>query len=268
MDEMPVCMGAKIFVVCRVWRGKTVLHIAASSAHNVCTTRNFIIAYSATDVQQYPNGRILEHVRRNAGFPANDFNAGASVKESAEMKTHSDAELFALLRGDVRTKESAFTELYNRHSPRVYQYCRYIMDDSDAADDVFQDTFIKFMQSAEKGTTVENVPAYLLRIARNLCLNAKRDNKLAAMDDIEDVQIPLEDKTVENRELGRLIEMALGLISEEYREAFILQEYNGLSYKEIADVMGVPVSTVRNRVVRAKKRLREILTPYLEEEKR
>ena len=113
------------------------------------------------------------------------------------MKTQSDAELFAMLRGDTRTKESAFTELYSRHSSRVYQYCRYIMDDGDAADDVFQDTFIKFLQSGERGTNVENVPAYLLRIARNLCLNAKRDNKLAGMDDIEDIQIPVEDTTVE-----------------------------------------------------------------------
>ena len=192
---------------------------------------------------------------------------GALSYRDERMKTHTDAELFILLRSNGREKEAAFTELYARYSSRVYQYCRYIMEDNDAADDVFQDTFIRFLKSAERGTEVANIPAYLLRIARNLCLNAKRDNKLAGMDDVDDIQVAVEDNAVENAELGRLIEMALSLLKEEYREAFILQEYNGLSYKEIADVTNVPITTVRNRVVRAKKQLREILTPYLEEEK-
>jgi len=184
------------------------------------------------------------------------------------MKAYGDTELFALLSGDPKSKESAFTELYTRHSSRVYRYCRYILADSDAADDVFQETFIRFLHSGEKATNVSNVPAYLLRIARNLCLNAKRDDKSAHSEVIEDLEIPMEDKTVEMAELGRLIEMALALLPEEHREAFVLQEYNGLSYKEIADVTNVPLTTVRNRVVRAKKKLREILTPYLEEQKR
>ncbi|HZV13474.1 MAG TPA: RNA polymerase sigma factor [Candidatus Kapabacteria bacterium] len=181
------------------------------------------------------------------------------------MKTYSDSELYALLRGDHRAKENAFTELYARYSSRVYVYCCRIMGDNVSAEDVFQETFIRFLQTAEKGQDVLNIPAYLLRIARNLCFNAKRDDKSAAALSVDDFQFSTEDKTVESAELGRLIEMALSLLTEEHREAFVLQAYNGLSYEEIAEVTNVPVTTVRNRVVRAKKRMREILSPYMEE---
>ena len=61
-----------------------------------------------------------------------------------------------------------------------------------------------------------------------------------------------------------MIDSALNLIPEEQAEAFMLQVYQGMSYNEIAEFFEVPVSTVRNWVVRAKKKLRDILIPYLE----
>jgi RNA polymerase sigma-70 factor (ECF subfamily) len=61
--------------------------------------------------------------------------------------------------------------------------------------------------------------------------------------------------------------MALELLGDEYREALVLQTYNELSYQEIAEIQGVPLTTVRNRIVRAKRKLREIVQPYLAENK-
>ena len=106
-----------------------------------------------------------------------------------------------------------------------------------------------------------NVPAYLLRIARNLCLNAKRDHKTTVA--LEDFHFQFEDRSAEHAELARLVAMALDLLPEEHREAISLQTYGGLSYQEIADIMGVPMTTVRNWIVRAKRKMRGILTPYL-----
>ena len=81
----------------------------------------------------------------------------------------------------------------------------------------------------------------------------------------DELEIPVEEHPVESRELERLVSTALDLLPEEQREAFVLQIYDGLSYKEIAEVIDRPVSTVRNPVVRAKQKVRKVLAPYLED---
>jgi len=133
--------------------------------------------------------------------------------------------------------------------------------DEALADDLFQDTFLRFLKSASQEREMTNVPAYLLRIARNLCLNAKRDHKTTVA--LEDFHFQFEDRSAEHAELARLVAMALDLLPDDHKEALSLQTYGGLSYKEIADIMGVPMTTVRNWIVRAKKKMREILSPYL-----
>jgi RNA polymerase sigma-70 factor, ECF subfamily len=176
------------------------------------------------------------------------------------VKSASDIQLYALLRSDAE-REAAFAELYARYSSRVWLYCRRIVGDEALADDLFQDTFLRFLKSAAQEREMTNVPAYLLRIARNLCLNAKRDHKTTVA--LEDFHFQFEDRTAEHAELARLVAMALDLLPEDHKEALSLQTYGGLSYNEIAEIMGVPMTTVRNWIVRAKKKMREILSPYL-----
>ncbi len=180
-----------------------------------------------------------------------------------DYSTLTDIELYELLRADG-TKETAFAEIYARYSQRVYMYCRKILADDTAADDVFQDTFIRFLRSVQDERDMTNVAAFLLRIARNLCLNWKRDHRSRTVE-FQDFHRPNEDKQVESREVAQLITMALDLLSDEYREALVLQMYHGMSYEEIGEQMQVPVSTVRNWVVRSKKRMRDILAPYFED---
>lgn len=181
---------------------------------------------------------------------------------SQDRTYQSDEKLYSMLRGSPREREVAFKELYARHSSRIYLYCRKVMGDNETAEDLFQQTFLRFLQSAGNERIMTNVAAYLLRIARNLCLNHRKKMGNATVP-LEDFQMPVEDTPLEDRELERMVSTALELLPEEYREAFVLQAYNGLSYKEIGEVTKAPVSTVRNRVVRAKQKIREILAPYL-----
>lgn len=64
-----------------------------------------------------------------------------------------------------------------------------------------------------------------------------------------------------------MIELAIELLPENYKEAFVLQVYEDFTYQEIADFLELPLPTVRNRIVRAKSKLRETLTPYLENQR-
>ena len=179
------------------------------------------------------------------------------------MAKYSDQELFDLIGDAGSDAECAFAELYNRYSPRVYAYCRRFIGNETEAQDVFQETFIRFHQSADGKREMTNAPAFLLRIARNLCVNLKRRTKSNVS--FEEYMSPdYEDKS-DQKELLKLVKGALELLSGDYREVFVLREYDGMSYQEIAKITDQPLSTVKVRIFRAKQKIREILEPYMTE---
>lgn len=180
-----------------------------------------------------------------------------------ETDFRTDSELFARLNDEHTVSERAFAELYARYAGRVYSFCLRFLGDADEAKDVYQDTFIRFYQSARREREMSNVPGFLLTIARNLCLNAKRDRKPTVT--VEDVEAALAVPGQEQREFTQLVTMALEMLPDDYREVFVLREYEGLTYAEIADIIDTSLPTVKVRIFRAKQRLRQILTPYLME---
>jgi RNA polymerase sigma factor (sigma-70 family) len=178
------------------------------------------------------------------------------------MLDPADQDLFCQLSaGDIQAQR-ALSVLYRRYAQRIYTYCRKIIGDGQVAEDLLQDTFVKFFEAGRQGRSVENVPGYLLTIARNLCFTHQVRAKRQFVP-FEDVHWVDTDAPYEQRELLQLIQASLELLPDEYREAFVLREYNGLSYAEIADVIGQSVDLVKVRIFRAKKKLREILAPYL-----
>ena len=67
------------------------------------------------------------------------------------------------------------------------------------------------------------------------------------------------------KERAELLEMAIESLPEKYREVIVLKEFLGFSYQEIADLLGVTLPSVRINIYRAKQKIKEILTPYLED---
>lgn len=175
----------------------------------------------------------------------------------------SDEQLYAMLFGSPTEKEIGFTELYRRHSQRIYQYSRRICGDDSMASDVLQETFLRFLNMSEYKSEMSNVAAFLLRIARNLCIDARK--KQSHTISLDDMEIPTHDTSLESKELRHLLVAALEALPDDHKEAIILQAYNGMSYQEIGEATNVPVSTVRNWVVRGKRKLREILATYIQE---
>lgn len=169
-----------------------------------------------------------------------------------------------MLRGGKRVSEPAFGELYRRYAPRVHAYCWRILEHRQEAEDVFQETFVRFFRSAREGREMTNVPGFLLRIARNLCLNLRRGaHPLTSIDGIE---ISGDANPIfENEELLRLIGAAVELLDDEFREAFVLREYDNLSYDAIAELTGTTVSNAKSRVFRARQRIRKLLDVNIRE---
>lgn len=174
-----------------------------------------------------------------------------------------DGELYSLLT-QRQHRERAFAEIYRRYSHRVFVYCRKILQNTNDAEDAFQDTFLKFLDSASASRQMTNLPGYLLTIARNCCMDIL-NKRSPHVELVEELHGASNDHTVEQDEINHLITMALELLPFHWREAIVLQLYADMSYQDIAHVLEVPVTTVRNWICRGKQRLREILQPYFDE---
>ena len=189
----------------------------------------------------------------------------------------SDSELIRAYRGG---DEQAFEILLTRHQERVYTKINFIVRDSELANDLFQDTFIKVVRLLKEGKYVEEgkfLP-WILRIAHNMSIDHFRRNKKMRMvrsrDEvdvfatIDTGDAHIEDLLVEDQihtDVRRLIDQ----LPEDQREVVRMRMYDGLSFKEIADTTGVSINTAVGRMRYAVINLRKIveenniqLTPY------
>lgn len=187
-------------------------------------------------------------------------------KKRSEART--DVELIeAFQAGDER----AYAELYVRRKSEVYTFClRMLGGDADAASDAFQEVFIKVYEKGDTFRDGTNVMGWLYMIARNTCLNVHRAKK--PNDTIENHQsLMSSDRTLapefgqEQSFLREMLEKAIASLPEEFREPFILREFDGFSYSEIAEMTGTTLAITKVRIHRAKQKMREILRPYLHE---
>lgn len=179
-------------------------------------------------------------------------------------KNTNDLELITILRKDKKLSSEAFKELYNRYSPNVHAYCFKIFKEEAVAEDIFQETFMRFYQNVKVQDGNVNVHGYLITIARNLSLNYKKKNERIVYSDKLDLHEGDYNRQ-DRKELLDLISMALELLDFTYKDAFVLREYNGLSYEEIAEVSGITLNNAKSRVFRARNKIREILKPYLKD---
>lgn len=185
------------------------------------------------------------------------------VSKTRNLRHHDDETLYALIAGEADVAAAAFGELYARHGSRLYAYCRTLCRNEDECNDVFQEAFTRFYEAARAGRPVRNVGAYLVRSARNICLNLRRDRKPTLP--VEDDTLGSFDPPAERSELLQLIRTAMELLPDDYREAFFLREFADLPYQEIAEITGTTSVNARIRVTRAREKLRGILQPYIAE---
>jgi RNA polymerase sigma-70 factor (ECF subfamily) len=174
-----------------------------------------------------------------------------------------DQELMVALKRADHGAEGAFAELYGRYAQRTYAFILRMMGNSVVSQDLLQEVFIKFYTACRQELVVTNTGAFILMIARNLCLNHKRDEH--STDSLDELLLPSNEfsHSVEDKELVDLITLALDLLQYEYREAFVLKYYQGYSYEEISRLTGDGIPALKNRVWRAKEQIRSILKPYI-----
>src|SRR5438094_567400 len=141
------------------------------------------------------------------------------------------------------------------------------------AEDVVQDAALRAFRFFE-GFRGENSRAWFLRIVRNTAFTALKrkrmdDQTITFDEELHGGQIPSLDPTValDRARDRQTVRAAIQQLPEEFREAITLRELEGMSYKEIADIAGVPIGTIMSRLARARRQLQLLLTKSFTESK-
>lgn len=160
--------------------------------------------------------------------------------------------------------ERAFTRLFERYEKRLLYYLRRVAG-PDAADDAFGETWLKAFRGIGRLERPAAFRPWLYRIGRNAAIDVvRRRGREIPLDDPRardavEAHVEEEDEPAYDDEDVALLHGALERISPIHREVLTLQLLEDLSYEEIADVVGVPVGTVRSRLHNARRSLgREI----------
>lgn len=179
------------------------------------------------------------------------------------------------LDGDVR----AFQELLDRHGKKVYNFILRNVGNRDLAEDLLQDVFMRVVKRASTFKEQSKFTTWLYTIARNLCIDHRRkaryrnhaelDKPLSRgeeegatlLDRMADKGPSTADK-VRDRRFTVALEEALGTLPLEQREVFEMREFQGLKFKEIAEVVGIPENTVKSRMRYALKALQTQLQDF------
>ena len=138
------------------------------------------------------------------------------------------------------------------------------------ADDVGQETFIRFYKALDSFRGDSAVSTYLTRIAINLSLNELKRRKRRNMffpkssDDVKDSIA--ETDQVEQTETQEIVQKGLGKLEQKFKTVIVLRLIDGYSTKETADILKLPEGTVLSRLARAQKKLKEILGPIYGEQ--
>lgn len=164
--------------------------------------------------------------------------------------------------------DAAFRTLYDAFERSLYIYCVRLLKNEAEAKDLFQDIWVRMYKMRGERIQVRRFSGLLFTVARNYCLNSIRDNRgfnnLSLDEMSDDSDVFLRSKDIENSDLRELLQKALSQLPFNQRESFILREYVGYNYTEIAEIMGTTAANVRARSHRARERLRTIVGAWME----
>ena len=160
----------------------------------------------------------------------------------------------------------AFGQLVRRHREGVINVVYRMCGDANLAEDAAQEAFIRAWQHLPSYRPRSPFRNWVYRIATNVALDALRRERETV--DIESLPLATSNErpqsTVEREERGERVRQAVVALPPASRAVLVLREYEGLSYREIADTLNIPMGTVMSRLNYARNRLRESLAPYLE----
>lgn len=160
--------------------------------------------------------------------------------------------------------KDAFSELVTRYKRLIYSVAYKFTRDSDEVNDLAQEAFIKIYKSLSKYDSKYRFSTWSVKVATNICLDHVRRKRIksVSLDEIENItggnNSP--EEYCLRREKSRELRDAIDGLPEIYREPIVMYHQKGMSYKEIAEALGKPMSIIKNRIFRARNALRESIS--------
>lgn len=180
-------------------------------------------------------------------------------------------------RGDQR----AFRALVERYQRKVYGLALGLLKDPDEARDMAQEAFLKAHQHLGSFQGTSSFYTWIYRITVNLCIDQLRragrggqvafdetvshDEAGSPADELSPRRLGFDPgRALQDKELRQRIQAALDTLSEQHRAVLLLREVDGMSYKELAEVLEIAEGTVMSRLFHARKRMQELLRGYVD----
>jgi RNA polymerase sigma-70 factor (ECF subfamily) len=161
-------------------------------------------------------------------------------------------------------RESQFEEVVMPHLDAAYNLARWLAGDDHDAEDIVQDACVRAFRFVN-GFRGGNSRSWLLTIVRNTAYTWLKQNRPQAIISVSENELAeIEDQSVSHEVThhqadSAILRAALEQLPSEFREALVLRELEGFSYKEIADVTDAPIGTVMSRIARGRKQLQDYL---------
>jgi RNA polymerase sigma-70 factor (ECF subfamily) len=195
------------------------------------------------------------------------------VAPKAELAARSDQDIVALARAG---EEAAYRELIRRYERPLFSLLYRMVRDRELAEDLSQETFVKALNAIESYRPEFKFSSWIFKIANNAAIDHLRRRELDTLslegsphaetpEAVEATALQIGDRqespldTVEARELGGQIERAIAQLRPEYRSCILLRHVEGRAYEEIAEILNLPLGTVKTYIHRARNELRQAL---------
>lgn len=195
------------------------------------------------------------------------------MADRPDLVSLSDQEIVALAK---EGREAAYRELIRRYERPVFSLILRMVRDRQLAEDLAQETFIKALNAIASYRPEFKFSSWIFKIANNAAIDQLRRREVDTLsidgapnatsaDDIEATALQVGDKgetplaELEARELGTHIERAISRLRPEYRSCIMLRHVEGLAYEEIAQLLDLPLGTVKTYIHRARHELRDML---------
>jgi RNA polymerase sigma-70 factor (ECF subfamily) len=169
----------------------------------------------------------------------------------------------------------AFEELVLSYEKKIYNYCLRMTNNREDAEDLTQEVFVRVYKNLNKFKGNSQLSTWIYRIAHNVCIDRYRKSKIAAIslsqpkgpDDERELDVPADDPSPEQQTLRReqqkyLLE-AISRLKPKYRTVIVLRDIQQHSYDEIAEILNLPLGTVKSHINRGRAALREAVRSFL-----
>jgi len=176
---------------------------------------------------------------------------------------------------------AAFEELVRRYRDRLLTILEHLLGHREQAEDLAQDVFVRVFKARERYTPDAKFSTWLFTIANNVASNALRsrsrrrevgvpegngaDSAPLALDQLAKAASGfMPTRALDKAEQAEMVRHAVAALNERQRMALLLAKFEGMSYQDIAQTMGLSVQAIKSLLSRARVNLKEILTPYVE----